>query len=255
MNLPKPRDVVTRNKILGMEEGDIDKEIKRMVKKLNGMTTRLEELGLAEESMAYSRISDWSVKYFGRTKLSTAIKGKSKKEKATYLTHLYHFETFHLTKSAIEADRERMRKELSFDTHHNFTNEELRNIRIAMKTFMESKKYKNVRDVLREVLDSEQIREIFIDRELNSDSVTKTDVYLLKLADYVKKLVPDKWSDLSDEEKNIVSGRIPDYIKNYDPMYGTAVYRDGNYLRDYTTGEIVDEFDDEDPLNYDWRKK
>jgi len=38
-------------------------------------------------------------------------------------------------------------------------------------------------------------------------------------------------------------------------MYGTAVYRDGKYLRDYTTGEIVDEFDDEDPLNYDWRKK
>lgn len=236
VNRPEPRDIINRNKALEMTNTQLKKEINRLVSKLNKRITSLEKSGLSEESRAYYWITDFSRKTFGQPRLKSSTKNLGKKQMAKYYSQLKHLETYHLLKSQIETDRERLRNQINLSGKYNFTDEDMRAIGRAMNmaTRLGSEPL-NAR--LRDLMGSNEIREMFLEKRMSPDDITENFVEDLK--EELKKLPVDNQRDAE-----MSKSRLKLFLDNYDPSIRRPIVRmpDSDTYFDPTTDEIIDPY-------------
>lgn len=137
IELPKARDVILRDNLSQASEEVIDKEIKRMSKKLNNRIARAKNSGLDKYNpKAFEQIE----KFFKDTGLGTtgkkftsAAPNLTKKEKASYLIKMFHFETYQLNVSQLKAIKEKNREAIKKETGKTLSDEQMDRIGELMR--------------------------------------------------------------------------------------------------------------------------
>lgn len=234
-----PKDVIRRNEYMDKAESEIDAMIRKTVKAINNKLYRLERQGLANESMAYKRLTDWTQNVFDSNRVS--VKGVSKtapkKMKANYLIQLEKYNKWHLTKTQILKDRKRLLSQLEYTTGRPITNDEAREFGKAINLIMRGTN--DQAEKLRNLMGSDEIRQMILTGRINSDFVTRdSSNYIKDLTKYVSYLMPDGES-ISPIERDYKSGQLVEMLQSYDPIYERFV------RYDYENGVVVDAVNDE----------
>lgn len=234
-----PKDVIRRNEYMDKSESEIDAMIRKTIKSINNKLYRLERQGLANESMAYKRLTDWTQNVFDSNRVS--VKGVSKtapkKMKANYLIQLEKYNKWHLTKTQILEDRKRLLSQLEYTTGRHITDDEAREFGKAINLIMRGTN--DQAEKLRNLMGSDEIRQMILTGRINSDFVTRdSSNYIKDLTKYVSYLMPDGES-ISPIERDYKSGQLVEMLQSYDPIYERFV------RYDYENGVIVDAVNDE----------
>lgn len=234
-----PKDVIRRNEYMDKAESEIDAMIRKTVKAINNKLYRLERQGLANESMAYKRLTDWTQNVFDRNRVSTKGVSKTapKKMKANYLIQLEKYNKWHLTKTQILEDRKRLLSQLEYTTGRHITDDEAREFGKAINLIMRGTN--DQAEKLRNLMGSDEIRQMILTGRINSDFVTRdSSNYIKDLTKYVSYLMPDGES-ISPIERDYKSGQLVEMLQSYDPIYERFV------RYDYENGVVVDAVNDE----------
>ena len=137
IEFPTAKDVTLRDTISKASEDVIDKEIKRMSKKLNNRIARAKQSGLDKYNpKAFEIIT----KFFKDTGLGTesgnfssSTPNLTKKEKASYLVKMFHFETYQLNVSQLKSIREKNRETIKQETGKVLDDEQMDRIGELMR--------------------------------------------------------------------------------------------------------------------------
>lgn len=234
-----PQDVIRRNEYMDKAESEIDAMIRKTVKAINNKLYKLERQGLANESMAYKRLTDWTQNVFDSNRVSTKGVSKTapKKMKANYLIQLEKYNKWHLTKTQILEDRKRLLSQLEYNTGRHITDDEAREFGKAINLIMRGTK--DQAEKLRNLMGSDEIRQMILTGRINYDFVTRdSSNYIKDLTKYVSYLIPDGES-ISPIERDYKSGQLVEMLQSYDPIYERFV------RYDYENGVVVDAVNDE----------
>lgn len=234
-----PKDVIRRNEYMDKAESEIDAMIRKTVKAINNKLYRLEKQGLANESMAYKRLTDWTQNVFDSNRVGTKGVSKTapKKMKANYLIQLEKYNKWHLTKTQILEDRKRLLSQLEYTTGRHITDDEAREFGKAINLIMRGTN--DQAEKLRNLMGSDEVRQMILTGRINTDFVTRdSSNYIKDLTKYVSYLMPDGES-ISPIERDYKSGQLVEMLQSYDPIYERFV------RYDYENGVVVDAVNDE----------
>jgi hypothetical protein len=238
IELPESSDVEIRNELLKMTEKSLDADIKRMVKVLNTRLLRLEKSGLKNYATAATRVKEWMKENTPdatkRFKFSSTH-GMSLKEKANYLTMLYHFEGYKLKISDVKATKEMMRKNIKKELGYAPSDEQMDRIGEAMGVLYRDNK--GIDAIFSEIFTSEEARLWVVEH----NDITEEQAE--RLLNAVHQLIED------DEEKVLTSQDIRDFIDDFDykaeddntyEVNGIKVDRGTGLVVDKQTGELIE---------------
>ena len=237
IELPEPKDVEIRNSLLSMTDKSLMKDINRLVKKLNTRLGRLEKSGLSKYTPAYYRVLKWIKKNTpskNETFTTGFLKSKSLKEKANYLTMLYHFENYKLTITDAKSIRENLRKSLKENLGREATYEEVDRVGDIMAIIYRDES--NISDKFAEIFNSRDSRE-----------------WATEHIDMTKEQAEQFLKDFDDYyhyglENGLTSQDLKDFIDNYESddnktyydINGVKIDKDTGLLINNTTEELIE---------------
>lgn len=239
IELPESKDVEIRNSLLSMTDKSLMKDINRLVKKLNSRLARLEKSGLVAYAPSYNRVVKWielNTPSKNKTFTTGFLKPLSLKEKANYLTMLYHFENYQLTITEAKAARESRRKELSKELGREATYEEVDKIGRIMAIIYRDES--NISDKFAEIFNSRDAREWAIEHiDITTEQVEQ---FLKDFDDYYNYGL----------ENDLTSQDLKDFIDNYDydgnksyyDINGVKVDKNTGLLVNNVTGELIEDY-------------
>lgn len=234
IQLPTPEDVEIRNSLLSMTDKSLMKDINRLVKKLNTRLARLDKSGLAIYTPSYNRVLKW-IELNTPSKNGTFtigfLKPLSLKEKANYLTMLYHFENYKLTITEAKAARESRRKELSKELGREATYEEVDRIGNIMAII-----YRDESSI------SDKFAEIFNSRDAREWSIEHIDMTTEQVEQFLKDFDDYYHYGL---ENDLTSQDLKDFIDNYESEDGKSYYNINGVKIDKNTGQVVNNITEE----------
>lgn len=229
ITLPESSDVEIRNELLKMTEKSLDADIKRMVKILNTRLLRLEKSGLKNYATAAKRVKKWMKENTPdatkRFKFSSTH-GMSLKEKANYLTMLYHFEGYKLKISDVKATKEMMRQNIKKELGYTPSDEQMDRIGTLMGILYRDSE--GIDAIFSEIFTSEEARLWAVEH----NDITEEQAE--KLLNAVHELIE------SDEEKSLTSQDIKDFIDDFDFDDDDSTYEVNGIKVDRTTSKVVD---------------
>lgn len=239
IELPKARDVILRDNLSQASEDVIDKEIKRMSKKLNNRIARAKKSGLDKYNpKAFEQIT----KFFKDTGLGTSgqnfassAPNLTKKEKASYLIKMFHFETYQLNVSQLKAIKEKNREAIKTETGKTLSDEQMDRIGELMRDV-----YRAGGDagaIFREIFNSQDARAwATMHRDLTEEDVNE-------LLEKIEELYGGK------NRSKIPMQDVKDFIDNFkkdennDVEYGGVIFdKLTGHPKNEITGELITDY-------------
>lgn len=160
ITLPESKDIKTRDLLMKSSSEVLDKEIKRIAKKLNNRIARLEKADLDK----YVPGAVQNIKNFigltnsgDKVRFSYDTREMTHKEKATYLTRLFHFETYKLNVSQVKEIKEKNRKTIEVKTGGTVTDEQMDRVGELMRDVYRNEDSAGA--LFRELFDSDSARQ------------------------------------------------------------------------------------------------
>lgn len=236
-----PKDAIHRKAAEQMDDKKLNSEIRKLVSRLNSRLSALEKSGLHEESFSYERTINWLNQTFGSNRFSGSISSMTKQGKIQYYVHLQHFNRYHLTKTQIQADKERFTKEFNKWAGTDFTTKEISEMYRALNKILRDGSDEITR--LRELMGSDEIRDFFVTKTLTPDMIT--DEFMDDLKTAIREFAVQDDADYEGAQLRF-------FFEYYDPVLRKAVVQDpitGNYF-DLVTNEWVDPITG-DPIEID----
>lgn len=150
-------DVLNKLLLKTKTSKEITKEIKNTISSLNRKMKRLESSGYAKYSHSYDRIKDWlnsqGTQYFS----SKSVARASEEQRIDFLVKLKHFNTYSIGVKDTKENLKREREHLNERYNTSVNEEQMLNIKNAMRMWREAMGRSNVADVFT----SDEARELF----------------------------------------------------------------------------------------------
>ena len=158
MKFELPADVLNRKKYSQMTKGDIIKETKLSIQKLNRRIARLEKTGFAEYSKSLTRLQDYLKEEYGTKRFSSKhLINASFEERVKFLTQLKHFEGYHLLVSDVKEQIKNEIQTIHDRTEYTLTDKQLLTLNKAMKEYRKAVGSSEIS----KYLDSDTARKVF----------------------------------------------------------------------------------------------